>query len=319
VNVPVKISARTPAKVAATAPVDPPTTPDAQPPATAGILCIIAGIFCLTISDAIAKWLSGHYPATQILFLRAAIALPVVAAVALAIGGRPALRTRHPGLHLLRGAINVVSAGAFYTGLRYLPFAEVTAISYAAPLCVTLLSIYVLKEKVDALRWAALIVGFAGVLLIIRPGSATFQLAALLPLVTAFLYAIMMITARALGPGEGILTTGFHIVAAQLLCSALTLPFFWAPPQFEHWPFFAGVALFSTLGLTLITQAFRIAPASTVAPFDYTGLLWATLLGWVFWQERPDLLGCIGALIVVASGISIALRESLPARRRRGR
>ena len=305
--------------MAATAPVDPPTTPDAQPPATAGILCIIAGIFCLTISDAIAKWLSGHYPATQILFLRAAIALPVVAAVALAIGGRPALRTRHPGLHLLRGAINVVSAGAFYTGLRYLPFAEVTAISYAAPLCVTLLSIYVLKEKVDALRWAALIVGFAGVLLIIRPGSATFQLAALLPLVTAFLYAIMMITARALGPGEGILTTGFHIVAAQLLCSALTLPFFWAPPQFEHWPFFAGVALFSTLGLTLITQAFRIAPASTVAPFDYTGLLWATLLGWVFWQERPDLLGCIGALIVVASGISIALRESLPARRRRGR
>ncbi|ANN71961.1 DMT family transporter [Bordetella bronchialis] len=292
-------------------------TSSARSTAGTGIVCILCGILCLTISDAIAKWLGGTYPPTQILFLRCVIALPFIAAIVVALGGRHALRTRHPGIHLLRGAINVVSATAFYSGLRYLPFAEATAISYAAPLCVTLLSVFALKERVDATRWTALALGFAGVLLIVRPGTASFQAAALLPLVTAMLYAVMMITARAIGPGESFLTMSFYIVAAQLVCSATTLPWFWRSPDATHWPFFAGVALFSTLGLTLITQAFRIAPASVVAPFDYTGLIWASLLGWVIWQETPDLTTCIGAAIIVAAGLSIILREAI--RPKRGR
>ncbi|AOB31111.1 hypothetical protein AKI39_10955 [Bordetella sp. H567] len=292
----------------------PPAT--ARRPASAGILCILCGMLCLTISDAIAKWLGASYPPTQILFLRCAIALPFVAAIVLALGGRQALRTRHPGIHLLRGAINVVSASAFYASLRYLPFAEATAISYAAPLCVTLLSVFVLKERVDALRWGAIGLGFVGVLLIVRPGTASFQPAALLPLVTAVLYAAMMLTARAIGPGESFLTMALYIVVAQLVCTATTLPWFWHRPDPAHWPFFAGVALFSTLGLSLITQAFRIAPASVVAPFDYTGLLWATLLGWVFWQETPDATTCIGAAVIVAAGLSIILRETMRPRRK---
>jgi drug/metabolite transporter (DMT)-like permease len=277
----------------------------------AGIVCILCGMLCLTISDAIAKWLGGTYPPTQILFLRAAIALPFVAAVVLLLGGRHALRTRHPGIHLARGAINVVSAAGFYTSLRYLPFAEATAISFAAPLFVTLLSVFLLKEKVEAARWGAIAVGFLGVLLIVRPGTDSFQPAALLPLGTAALYAVMMLTARAIGPGESVLTTGFYIVAAQLVCSATTLPWFWHAPDAAHWPFFAGVALFSTLGLTLITQAFRIAPASAVAPFDYTGLVWATLLGWVFWREAPDMLTSVGAAIIVFGGLMLILRETM--------
>lgn len=293
-----------------------PVSSAARPTAGAGILCILAGMLCLTISDAIAKWLGGTYPPTQILFLRSTVALPFIAAAVLALGGRPALRTHHPRIHLLRGAVNVVSASAFYASLRELPFAEATAISYAAPLCVTLLSVFVLKERVDALRWAAIGLGFAGVLLIVRPGTPSFQPAALLPLVTAALYAAMMITARAIGPGESFLTMAFYIVAAQWVCSATTLPWFWHAPDPNHWPFFAGVALFSTLGLSLITQAFRIAPASVVAPFDYTGLIWATLLGWVFWREAPDALTCIGAAIIVAAGLSIILRETMPPRKR---
>jgi drug/metabolite transporter (DMT)-like permease len=266
---------------------------------------------CLTISDALAKWLSPYYPPTQILFLRAAIALPIVGAAVCMVGGRQALYTQRPALHLLRGALNVVSATAFYFSLRYLPLAEATAISFAAPLCVTLLSVWLLKERVDRGRWLALAVGFAGVMLIVRPGSSAFQPAALLPLITAGLYAVMMITARAIGKTESVLTTGFYIVAAQLVCSATALPWFWNVPQVQHWPFFAGIALFSTLGLTLITQAFRIAPASTVAPFDYTGLVWATLLGWLFWQDVPDVPTYVGALVIVASGLYIVLRETM--------
>ncbi|HTK01292.1 MAG TPA: DMT family transporter [Bordetella sp.] len=287
-----------------------------RPTASAGILCILCGMVCLTISDATAKWLVGIYPPTQILFLRCAIALPVIAAVAVALGGRHALRTRHPGVHLLRGAINVVSATAFYASLRYLPLAESTAISYAAPLCVMLLSVFVLKERVDILRWGAIACGFAGVLLIVRPGTASFQAAALLPLATAVLYAIMMVTARAIGPSEGFLTMAVYIVAAQLVCSATTLPWFWHTPDPAHWPFFVSVALFSTLGLSLITQAFRIAPASVVAPFDYTGLLWAALLGWVFWRETPDAVTFIGAAIIVAAGLTIILRETMRPRKK---
>jgi drug/metabolite transporter (DMT)-like permease len=268
-------------------------------------------MMCLTISDAIAKWLGSAYPPAQILFLRAAIALPFVATVVLLLGGRHALRTRHPGIHAARGAINVVSAIAFYTSLRYLPFAEATAISFAAPMCVTLLSVFVLKERVDAVRWGAIVLGFAGVVLIVRPGTASFQPAALLPLVTALLYAVMMLTARGIGPGESVLTMGLYIVVAQLFCSAATMPWFWRAPDIDHWPFFAGVAVFSTLGLTLITQAFRIAPASVIAPFDYTGLVWATLLGWLVWGETPDAPTCAGAAIIVAGGLLLILRETV--------
>lgn len=255
------------------------TLPTARPSsAAAGIACVMAGIFFLTLSDTNAKWLGASYHPLQILFLRALIALPVVTALALWLGGRRVLRTGHLRLHLARGAINVVSACCFYLGLNSLPLAEATAIAFAAPLFVTALSVFVLKERVDSRRWLAVLAGFAGVLIIVRPGTDAFQAATLLPLTTAMLYAVMMTTARGISPSEGMLTTTFYIVAGQFLCSILTLPWVWQAPAIGDLPYFAGVALFSTLGLTLITQAFRIAPASVVAPFDYTGLIWATVL-----------------------------------------
>ena len=256
--------------------------------AAAGIACVIGGIFFLTLSDANAKWLGTSYNPLQILFLRALIALPFVTALAIGLGGRRVLRTAHPGLHLTRGAINVVSACCFYLGLRALPLAEATAIAFAAPLFVTALSVLILKERVDGKRWLAVLAGFAGVLIIVRPGTDAFQAATLLPLTTAMLYAVMMITARGISHGEGMLTTTFYIVAGQLVCSAVGLPWVWHTPALADLPYFAAVALFSTLGLALITQGFRIAPASVVAPFDYTGLIWATLLGRIFWREAPD-------------------------------
>lgn len=278
----------------------------------------MAGMFCLTLSDALAKQLSAAYAPVQILFLRALIALPVVCALTLALGGRRALRTSHLHVHLARGAINIVSASCFYLGLRSLPLAENTAIAFAAPLFVTALSVWLLKEKVDGLRWLAVCLGFSGVLVIVRPGGDSFQAAALFPLATALLYAIMMITARAIGKGEGMLTTMFYIVAGQLVCSALLAPWFWRTPEWGHLPFFAGIALFSTVGLTLITQAFRIAPASVVAPFDYTGLIWATLLGWLFWDEIPLATAYLGMVFIVGSGLYIVWRESRQSRHRQG-
>ncbi len=278
--------------------------------AVAGIACVVGGIFFLTLSDANAKWLGASYNPLQILFLRALIALPFVATLAFWLGGRRVLRTAHPGLHLIRGAINVVSAYCFYLGLRLLPLAEATAIAFAAPLFVTALSVLILKERVDAKRWLAVLAGFAGVLIVVRPGTDAFQAATLLPLVTALLYAVMMITARGIGRGEGMLTTTLYIVLGQLVCSAVALPWVWVAPALDDLPYFGAVALFSTLGLALITQGFRIGPASVVAPFDYTGLIWATILGWIFWREAPDAYAYLGALFIAGSGVYIAVRES---------
>src|SRR5690606_30039310 len=132
-----------------------------RPTPLAGIACVLAGVLFLTISDALAKWIGQYYSPLQILFLRAAIAFPFVLALVVALGGRPALRTRHLTLHLLRGALNIISACFFYMGLRALPLAENTAIAFAAPLFVTALSVLVLKEKVDGRRWLAVGIGFA--------------------------------------------------------------------------------------------------------------------------------------------------------------
>ncbi|MBV7501126.1 DMT family transporter [Achromobacter sp. ACM05] len=285
--------------------------------AAAGIACVAGGIFFLTLSDANAKWLGASYNPLQILFLRALIALPFVTALALWLGGRRVLRTTHPGLHLTRGAINVVSACCFYLGLQALPLAEVTAIAFAAPLFVTALSVLILKERVDGKRWLAVLAGFAGVLIVVRPGTQAFQAATLLPLTTALLYAVMMITARGINRAEGMLTTTFYIVLGQLVCSAIGLPWVWRAPAMEDLPYFGGVALFSTLGLALITQGFRIGPASVVAPFDYTGLVWATILGWIFWREAPDAYAYLGAVFIAGSGVYIAVREARGKSRRR--
>lgn len=272
----------------------------------AGIAYVSAGILFLTCSDALAKWVGQHYSPIQILFLRAVIALPVVVTVVIALGGRRALRTSHPGLHLVRGAINIISASFFYVGLQSLPLAETTAIAFSAPLFVTALSVLVLKERVDRKRWLAVMAGFAGVLIIVQPGGDSFQMAALFPLATAALYAVMMLTARAISGAESVLTTMLYIVVGQLICSAVVVPAFWTPVAWSHLPYFAGIAVCSTLGLTFITQGFRIGPPSVVAPFDYTGLLWASLLGWLIWQETPDMHDGIGAAFIVGSGLYIA-------------
>lgn len=281
-----------------------------SPGVVKGIACVIFGITCLTIADAHAKWLGEFYPAPQLMFLRALLALPIVTCVVIVIGGTPALQTQYPVIHLLRGALNILSGSLFYLGLTRLPLAENTAIAFAAPLFVVALSGPLLGERVGRARWLGALAGFAGVLVVVRPGAASFQAPALLPLGCALGYALMMLTARKIGRSESMLTTMFHIVLAQVVVSALALPWAWTPPQSTHLYGLLGLALFSTLGLTFITQGFRIGPASVVAPFDYTGLLWATLFGWYFWREIPDLWAVSGALIIVASGIFIALHEA---------
>lgn len=285
--------------------------------AAIGTLCV--GIFFLSLNDAIAKWLTAHYSPLQIVFLRNLVALPIVVGVALVLRGPGSLRTAHMGVHALRGLFLVGGAVTFFFALKFLPLAEATSLVFAAPIFITALSVPILGESVGWRRWAAVVVGFLGVLVIVRPGAAAFQAASLFGVATAVFYALIMISARRIGESEGMWTLMVYVVLFPLIFTAMMVPFVWTPLDFGHLPLLVGLAVFGTLGMTLITQGFRMAPPSVVAPFDYTALIWATLLGWMIWGELPDLWTYVGAAVIIASGIYIVLRETTAGRRARSR
>ncbi|MBE3640294.1 DMT family transporter [Mangrovicoccus algicola] len=274
----------------------------------AGIALMIAGVACLATNDALAKTLGQTYPPLQILFLRNLIALPVAVAVALAMGGRGALRSHRPGAHLLRGILWIAAAMLFFTALQHLALAEATALAFAAPLFITAISALFLGETVGWRRWSAVVAGFCGVLVAVRPGAAAFDPAALLPVATALVYAVLMLGARWVDPRDSVWTVLLYLTGAGALISALAVPFVWvALVPGDLW-LFAAISLFGTAGMTLITQAFRLAPAAIVAPLDYTGLLWAVGLGWLIWAEMPDAATLAGGAIIAASGAVVILR-----------
>jgi len=277
--------------------------------ATTGIVLMSLGVACLCVNDAIGKTLTADYNPIQILFLRNIIALPFAVLIALQMGGKSALRSNRPAAHVLRGVLWLLAATMFFTSFLYLGLAEATTLIFAMPVFVTALSALVLREPVGWRRWSAVLFGFLGVLVVVRPGFGAFQLASLLPVATAFVYALLMLSARWVDPRESVWTLMLYLVGAGALLSALIAPFVWVMPKLEDLWLFVGIAAFGTVGITLMTQAFRFAPAAVVAPFDYTALIWATLLGYLLWAEIPDLATYAGAAIIIASGIYIVWRE----------
>ncbi len=280
-----------------------------QPRSIGGIVLMCGGIACLSVNDAIAKTLTDSYAPVQILFLRNAIALLPALLIAFSMGGKAALYSHRPLAHLIRGIIWTCAAIMFFLGLRHLGLAEATTLVFAAPIFIIALSSALLKEQVGWRRWSAALVGFIGVLVVVRPGSATFQLVALLPVGTALFYALLMIGSRWVDPRESTWTVMLYLVGAGALISGILSPFYWVPIRPEDIWLFLGIAVFGTAGMTMITQAFRFTSASVVAQFEYTGLLWATLLGWLIWRDVPDLATFVGAGIIVSSGLFIIFRE----------
>lgn len=274
------------------------------------IATICTGVFCLVLNDAMAKWLTGFYDPLQILFVRNLLALPIVGGALLLASGGSALRTQHLRVHALRGLLMVGAAYAFFRGLKTLPLAEATSLVFAAPIFITAISVPLLGERVGARRWAAVMAGFAGVIIIVRPGAAAFQPASLFPVATALFYALYMISTRWIGRAESLWTMMFYVALFPILYSGPIVAMQWQAVETSHLPVFLGMAVFGTLGITLIGHAFRLAPAAVVAPFDYSALLWASLFGWLVWGEFPDAWTYAGAAVIIASGIYIVMRET---------
>ena len=246
---------------------------------SAAILTMCAGVLFLASNDAVVKWLVTRYDPFQIVFVRSLIALPLTVALVCFIDGAQGLRSARLPVHVLRGVLGVGASFAFILSLKSLPLAEATALVFASPLVVAGLSAPLLKEHVGWARAAAIVVGFIGVLIIVQPGAATFQVASLLAVGASVLYALVMLSARWIDKGDSIWTMMFYMTVFAALFSAFTVFTAWPTPEFSDIFLFLGTAVAGTLGLTLISQAFRMAPAAVVAPYDYTALIWASFLG----------------------------------------
>ncbi|RTQ99182.1 DMT family transporter [Halomonas nitroreducens] len=274
-----------------------------------GILYMCGGVLCLALGDALTKWLGETHSPLQIIFFRTLVSLPLIVLIARFNGGLQTLRTRRPGVHLLRGLIFSGTMICFMWGLTLLPLAETTAIAFAAPLFVTLLSVPLLGERVDRFTVLATLLGFVGVVVVVRPGGESFQPGALVVVAAAVFYALTMITARRYGEREHLWAMVFYTTLVPLLVSAMTLPWVWQMPAPLHWPAFLTAGCLGVGAMAGLTLAFRYAPAALAAPFDYTALLWAVLLGWGFWGEVPDLWVFVGGSLIIVSGLAIAYHE----------
>ena len=276
-----------------------------------GIACATAGLFGMSVMDACAKFLGAEYAVTQIMLFRNGISvLAVLAFVLVAGGGFARLRPRHPILLAIRTVTGLGAAWLFFTGLRFLPLADAFAIAFAAPLFITALSVPVLGERVGFRRWAAVVVGFLGVLVVVQPGAAAFRLEALLPLGAAVCYALSVLVGRRMARA---MTTSAIIFWPSLFIVAITglmMPIEGKVPVGNDLSLFVFLGVSGTAGLILVTQAYRYAPASVIAPFDYSVLVWGVIFGWVIWQDVPGSNVWIGSAILIACGLYILRRET---------
>lgn len=286
------------------------TAAPAQERAGLGIAAMTAGIFCMASMDAMAKWLGESYPVAQVLFFRGLFGLPPVLLLAQWSGGLHLLRPNRPGLHAVRAVLAAAATFCFFTALRSMQLAEAWAVGFVVPLLVTALSVPLLGETVGWRRWSAVAVGFMGVLIVLRPGLGTFNPAALLVLVTAVCYALIMLTARRYAASESTPAMVLFTTVGPLALASLFLPTQWTPPEGLDWLRFVVLGLLGGMAMLLLTQAFRLAPAAVVAPFDYTALIWSTAWGWLIWGDWPDAWAWVGAAVIIVAGLYVLHRET---------
>ena len=309
-------------------------------PATLGILFIVGGMVAISVNDMLIKELSGDYPLHQMVFVRSAIGIIFSLMLVQLEGGWQILKTRRPGLHALRGGLLVIANMTYFTALAVLPLADATALFFAAPLFITLLSIPVLGEKVGPLRITAVFVGFAGVVIMQRPwagndGLEVSRLVLLLPVLSALTYALNQLLTRKLGVESKASALAVYVQLMFILASAAfwivagdgryaigvenpSLIFLlraWVWPSDGDWIYFIGLGLNSAVIGYCLSQAYRLSDAATVAPFEYVGLPLAVFWGWVIFAELPDWEVWIGMALIIGSGLFVFLREQQKARR----
>lgn len=300
-----------------------------------GVASAVIGGLAFSVNDVVIKFLSGGYPLHQLVLFRALIAGAVVMGVLMPLmGGLALIRTQRLPAHLARGMFIVLSNLCYFLALAAMPLAEAVALFFVSPLLITAFSVVFLGEKVGPWRWSAVAVGLIGVIVMVRPGTAAFQPAALLVLASAALYAGMHMFTRKMGGTERAVTFAFWVQVAFVATSAAVGLAFgdgrlagggdpswefllraWIVPPSADWPLIAAIGVASGLGGYFVAQAYRLLDAGLAAPFEYVALPLAVGWGYVLFDEVPDAWSWAGIALIMGAGLFMMAREAKAARR----
>ncbi len=282
---------------------------------TRGILLLLAATLFFSISDVMAKILGAHIPVIEIGWIRYLTFFVIILGVG-AREGRVRLHVNHPWVQLVRGAMMVVSALFFIFALRFLPIADAAAVGFVSPLLITALSVPMLGEVVGIRRWSAIGVGFIGVLIVIRPGTGTFQPAAFLVLASSLAWAVASILTRRIAGRDDASATMMWAAVVGLVALSVAIPFVYVAPRWQDVALNIALGTVATIGQYWMILAYRYASASLLAPFSYVQLIWSTASGWLVFGTLPDEMTLLGAAIITASGLYTLHRERIRARER---
>ena len=275
-----------------------------------GIALMLSAVLAFSCLDAMAKYLGGHMPTLQVVGVRCVSAFLIALMVSNPLTRPDLLKTARPGLQLWRSSMLLGSTVFNFMAFRYLQLDEAMAILFSTPFLVAILAGPLLGEWIGWRRWTAILVGFFGVLVVVRPGMGGLQWAALFSLGSAFCYAGYSITTRMLSTTDSSQTTLFYANLFGFVVMVPVLPFIWtAPPSWVDWVLMVAVGGFGAGGHFLLILAHRNAPASVLSPFIYTQIVWATTLGYLVFANVPSHWTIAGAGIVIASGLYLLNRE----------
>lgn len=274
-----------------------------------GIFYMIFMSGCIISMDASAKTLSSEMPLLMVVWGRYLFNFIFIALLFFRGDPRGLVRTKRFNLQILRSFLGLSATFTFWGALVFLSLVDCVAIVFISPLLVTAFSVSLLGEKVGVHRWGAVVLGFIGVMIIIRPGMGIVHWAVILPLITALFWANYQITTRILSRTDSALTTLFYTAAGGLFFTTIALWLDWVTPTFKQWLIFAFIGFLGTMGHYFLIKAFELAPASMLAPFNYTSILWSILLGYVIFGDLPDKWTIAGVVIIILSGLYIIQRE----------
>ena len=275
------------------------------------ILCMVLGSVALTANDAVLKWMTSDYHVAQIMLCRGVFIGIPIAFLLWRAGGLRVLQTKNPKGHFLRSFLVIAGTFLFVSGLKYLPIADAVAIAFAGPLFITALAPYTLGEHVGWRRWLAVLAGFLGIMFIIRPGSDVFQWAALLPLAASLTGAFRDILTRGMSAKETSESLLFYTSIGVVLAGLLFAPFIWTTVGIKDWGWFALGGLLIGCAHFLMIETYRLGEAVMVAPFKYSGVIWAVIFGYLIWNDIPNMSTIVGIIIVVSASLYILHRERL--------
>lgn len=291
-----------------------------------GILLLLSAIFVFSIQDVIVKLMSSDYSLFEIVFIRTIFSLGIVLLILRQDGGLPTLKTKTPLLHFVRGFMMFMAYTFFFMALAALPYSLTVALFFSGPLFITALSVPLLGEEVGWPRWLAVLVGFGGVMIIVRPGGEAFDPATIFAISAAFCYAISIILTRKMVDKATSMAT--YTTAVYFIAAAIFSPIFasldfgsshpsiqfltkaWTMPLPRDILFIFFIAVCWGVGMVLLSAAYRGTAVAVIAPFEYFSIFYGILFGFIFWRELPTLLMLIGIALIVGSGLFIIYREN---------